>query len=75
MKTNAIAQDSGWNISFWFAVSSPLLGILLGTLAAMIQEVMSITIIFVLVILLFGFDSTGEVENPEGNTITASDQT
>ncbi len=62
MKTNSIAQESGWNVSFWFAVSSPLLGILLGTLAAMIQEVMSITIIFVLVILLFGFDSTGEVK-------------
>ena len=36
MKTNAIAQDSGWNVSFWFAVSSPLLGVLLGLLAAAI---------------------------------------
>jgi hypothetical protein len=36
MKTNAIAEDSGWDISFWFAVSSPLLGVLLGLLAAAI---------------------------------------
>ena len=33
MKTNPIAQDSGWNFSFWFAVSSPLLGVLLALLA------------------------------------------
>jgi hypothetical protein len=36
MKTNAIAQDSGWDVSFWFAISSPLLGVLLGILAAAI---------------------------------------
>jgi hypothetical protein len=36
MKTNPSAQDSGWNVSFWFAVSSPLLGVLLGILAAAI---------------------------------------
>jgi hypothetical protein len=36
MKTNAIAQDSVWRISFWFAISSPLLGVLLGILAAAI---------------------------------------
>ena len=36
MKTNAIAPDSGWNLSFWFAISSPLLGVLLGILAAAI---------------------------------------
>ena len=36
MNTNAIAQDSGWDVSFWFAISSPLLGILLGFLAAAI---------------------------------------
>jgi hypothetical protein len=36
MKTNAIAQDSGWDFSFWFAISSPLLGVLLGFLAAAI---------------------------------------
>jgi len=26
-------QDSGWSVSFWFAVTSPLLGFLLGILA------------------------------------------
>jgi len=36
MKTNAIAQGSGWDVSFWFAVSSPLLGVLLGLLTAAI---------------------------------------
>ena len=32
MKTNSTARDSGWDVSFWFAVSSPLLGVLLGFL-------------------------------------------
>jgi len=51
VKTNSIAQESGWNVSFWFAVSSPL-----------IEEAMSTTpIVFILIILLFGFDSTGQV--------------
>jgi len=27
------AHHSGWDVSFWFAVSSPLLGVLLGILA------------------------------------------
>jgi hypothetical protein len=36
MKTNAIAQGSGWDVSFWFALSSPLLGVLVGLLAAAI---------------------------------------
>jgi len=36
MKTNPIAQESGWNVSFWFALSSPLLGVLVGFLAAAI---------------------------------------
>jgi hypothetical protein len=36
MKTNAIAPESGWRVSFWFALSSPLLGVLLGFLAAAI---------------------------------------
>jgi hypothetical protein len=36
MKTNSTAQDSCWNVSFWFAVSSPLLGVLVGILAAAI---------------------------------------
>ena len=41
----------------------------------MIEETMSITaIIFVLVILLFGFDSAEQV-NPAGNTITANSRT
>ncbi|HEY2680573.1 MAG TPA: hypothetical protein VGI59_04565 [Candidatus Udaeobacter sp.] len=67
MKTHAIAQDSSWEVSFWFAVSSPLLGVLLGfprggDFLSMIEEGMSITpIIFLLVILLFGFDSAGQV--------------
>ena len=33
MKTNPIAQDSGWDFSFSLAVSSPLLGVLLAMLA------------------------------------------
>jgi hypothetical protein len=33
MKTNPIAEDSGWDFSFWFAVSSPLLGVLLAIVA------------------------------------------
>ena len=36
MKTNAIAEDSGWDFCFWFAVSSPLLGVLTGLVALMI---------------------------------------
>jgi len=36
MKTNRSAQGSGWNVSFWFALSSPLLGVLVGILAAAI---------------------------------------
>jgi hypothetical protein len=36
MKTNPSAQGSGWNVSFWFALSSPLLGVLVGILAAAI---------------------------------------
>ena len=31
MKTTA--KKSGWDASFWFAVSSPFLGVLLGILA------------------------------------------
>ena len=26
-------QDSGWNVSFWFAISSPLIGVLFAILA------------------------------------------
>ena len=71
MKTNSSAQGPGWNVSFWFALSSPLLGVLLGhprggDFLSMIEETMSTTpIIFVLVILLFGFDSTGQVRTAE----------
>jgi hypothetical protein len=36
MEANPSAQGSGWNFSFWFAASSPLLGVLLGILAAAI---------------------------------------
>jgi hypothetical protein len=28
-----MAHDSGWDVSFWFAVSSPLLGLLVALLA------------------------------------------
>ena len=33
MKTNPGAEGSGWDVSFWFAVSSPFSGVLLGILA------------------------------------------
>ncbi|PYJ41028.1 MAG: hypothetical protein DME80_14435 [Verrucomicrobia bacterium] len=33
MKTNPTAQESGWRVSFWFALSSPLIGVLLAFLA------------------------------------------
>ena len=36
MKTSPTVEDPGWDISFWFAVSSPLLGILLGIIALVI---------------------------------------
>jgi hypothetical protein len=36
MMTDRSAPDSDWNVSFWFVVSSPLLGVLLGILAAAI---------------------------------------
>jgi hypothetical protein len=34
-KSNAIA-DSGWDVSFWFAVLSPVLGILVGFLTVLL---------------------------------------
>jgi hypothetical protein len=34
--TDMKAEGSDWNVSFWFALSSPLLGVLLGILAAAI---------------------------------------
>jgi hypothetical protein len=33
MKTNLTAEESGWRVSFWFAISSPLIGVLLAFLA------------------------------------------
>jgi len=34
-KYNAIT-DSDWNVSFWFAVLSPVLGVLVGVLALLV---------------------------------------
>ena len=34
-KSNAIT-DSGWNVPFWFAVLSPVLGILIGFLTLLL---------------------------------------
>ncbi len=34
-KSNAIT-DEGWDVSFWFAVLSPVLGILVGFLALVV---------------------------------------
>jgi hypothetical protein len=63
VKTKPVAKEPAWDVCFWFAVSSPFLGVLLGILAGMNEEVMSIiSIIFVLVILLFDFDSAGQVK-------------
>src|SRR5260370_40706899 len=40
--TNMKAQGSGWNVSFWFALSSPLLGIVAAAIfLSMIEEAMS----------------------------------
>jgi hypothetical protein len=64
MKRNPRTKDAGWNISFWFAVSSPAIGVLVAILALLIfcrgsEQAMSITpIVLVLIILLFGLDST-----------------
>jgi len=33
VKTNKSAKDSDWDVSFWFAGSSPLLGVLVALLA------------------------------------------
>jgi hypothetical protein len=37
MKTNP-TSNSDWNISFWFAVLSPLIGVALGFAAAAVVE-------------------------------------
>jgi hypothetical protein len=38
VKINPTTNDSGWNISFWFAVLSPLIGVALGFAAAAVVE-------------------------------------
>ena len=38
MKTNRTLQDSGWDLSFWFVVTSPLLGVLFGFLGLVISS-------------------------------------
>jgi hypothetical protein len=38
MKRNPIPEKSDWNVSFWFAVLSPLIGVALGFAAAAVVE-------------------------------------
>ena len=38
MKRNPSTKDSDWNISFWFAVLSPLIGVAVGFAAAAVIE-------------------------------------
>jgi hypothetical protein len=38
MKRKPTPENSGWNISFWFAVMSPLIGVALGFAAAAVIE-------------------------------------
>jgi hypothetical protein len=38
MKRNPTPKNSDWNISFWFAVLSPLIGVALGLVAAAVVE-------------------------------------
>jgi hypothetical protein len=33
MKKNSTFEDSNWDVSYWFAISSPLIGVLLALLA------------------------------------------
>jgi hypothetical protein len=78
VKINPDTENPGWDVSFWFAVSKPLLGVLFGNPGLSdflsVTEAMSITpIIFALIILLFRFDSTLEIRRqrsgePEGTT-------
>ena len=35
-KSNAITTDSGWDVVFWFAVLSPVLGMVAGFLTALV---------------------------------------
>ena len=39
VKKNPSRKDSGWNISFWFAVLSPLIGIALTFAAAAVMKI------------------------------------
>ena len=39
VKKNPSRKDSGWNISLWFAVSSPLIGIALTFAAAAVMKI------------------------------------
>ena len=38
MKRNSKPENREWNVSFWFAVLSPLIGVALGFVAAAIVE-------------------------------------
>jgi len=38
MNRNPTPENSAWNISFWFAVLSPLIGVALGLAAAAVVE-------------------------------------
>jgi hypothetical protein len=38
MKRHPTPENSDWNISFWFAVLSPLIGVAIGFLAAAVIE-------------------------------------
>ncbi len=38
MKRKPIHENSDWNISFWFAVLSPLIGVAIGFVAAAVIE-------------------------------------
>jgi hypothetical protein len=38
MKRNPTPENSDWNISFWFAVLSPLIGVAIGFAAAAVIE-------------------------------------
>jgi len=38
MKTNPTRENSDWNICFWFAAFSPLIGVALGFVAAAVVE-------------------------------------
>jgi hypothetical protein len=72
MMTDRSAPDSDWNVSFWFVVSKSVARCSArhpgrGDFLSMIEKAMSImTIVFVLIILLFGFDSAGRVKSPRG---------